>query len=350
LCRLLLAQRLLPCADYLEGYCLPEGNSLPDSRHKAIAFAPADNKQLVINNKDKMKDLYQKYFPNFQQVQITTTSTTINALVGGEGPPLLLLHGYPQNLLMWRKVAPSLAANFTVIVSDLRGYGKSGKPDTDEQHLPYSKRVMAQDQVDLMLALGHQTFMLAGHDRGARVAHRLALDHAKRITKLIILDILPTLQLYRETDMSFATQYWHWFFLIQPYPLPEMLLGKNVDFMAQAIFAKLVKSGAVTTDVLAAYKKNFSNPKALRASCEDYRAGATIDLLHDEADIDKKILCPTLVLWGAQNLVYQKKEMIKEWQKKAVQVTGQSMNSGHFITEEVPEDTISIFEEFLKNK
>ena len=297
-----------------------------------------------------MKDLYQKYFPNFRQVQVTTTSTTINALVGGEGPPLLLLHGYPQNLLMWRKVAPSLTTNFTVVVADLRGYGESGKPDTDEQHLPYSKRVMAQDQVDLMAALGHSIFMLAGHDRGARVAHRLALDHADKVKKLIILDILPTLQLYRETDMSFATQYWHWFFLIQPYPLPEMLLGKNVDFMAQVIFAKLLQSREVTADVVAAYKKNFSDPSALRASCEDHRAGATIDLVHDEADIDKKIQCPTLVLWGAQNPVYQKKEMLKEWQKKAVQVQGQSMNSGHFITEEVPEETIKIFKAFLENK
>ena len=291
--------------------------------------------------------LYEKYFPDFQQVSVETTETTINALVGGAGPPLLLLHGYPQNLLMWRHVAPALVTHYTVIITDLRGYGASGKPDTDEQHLPYSKRKMAKDQVEVMTALGHSTFYLAGHDRGARVAHRLALDYPDRVQKLAILDILPTLQLYRETDMDFAKNYWHWFFLIQPYPLPEMLLGKNVDFMAQAIFAKLLQAGAVTMDVLNAYKTLFTDPTALRASCEDYRAGATIDLVHDEADLDQLIQCPTLVLWGANNVTYQKRDIIKEWQKRAVQVQGQAMESGHFIAEEVPKATIQTFKSFF---
>ena len=293
------------------------------------------------------QELYTKYFPNFKQVQIATSSTTINAVVGGKGPALLLLHGYPQNLFLWRKVATDLAKHFTVVASDLRGYGESGKPETDEQHLPYSKRVMAQDQVDLMAALGHEQFMVAGHDRGARVAHRMALDHPEKVQKLAILDILPTLQLYQETDMDFAKNYWHWFFLIQPYPLPETLLGNNSDFMAMAVFAKLLQSGAITPDILACYKNNFTNAKALRASCEDYRAGATIDMVHDQADLHQLIGCPTLILWGAQNPVYQQKDIVSEWKKRAKEVSGFAVDSGHFIPEEAPAATIQHLSKFF---
>lgn len=291
--------------------------------------------------------LYKKYFPNFKRLTVDTSSTTINAVVGGTGPPLLLLHGYPQNLFLWRKVAPALAKDFTVIVADLRGYGESGTPQTDEQHQPYSKRAMATDQVELMAALGHEQFLLAGHDRGARVSHRLALDYPDKVLKLSLLDIQPTLQLYEETDMNFAKNYWHWFFLIQPYPLPETLLSNNVDFMGMAIFGKLLQSGALTMDVIESYKQNSTRPAYLRASCEDYRAGATIDLEHDRADSHQRIQCPTLILWGTQNPVYKKKNMIQEWQKKATQVIGQGIDSGHFIPEEAPEETIEALKTFF---
>jgi len=250
------------------------------------------------------KELYSKYFPTFQQVSIKTSETTINAVVGGKGPALLLLHGYPQNLFLWRKIAPALTKQFTVIASDLRGYGESGKPETDDQHLPYSKRKMAQDQVELMTALGHQQFMVAGHDRGARVAHRMTLDYPNRVLKLAILDILPTLQLYQETDMAFATNYWHWFFLIQPY-------------------------------------------HTLKASCEDYRAGATIDMEHDLADKEIRFECPTLILWGGENLVYKKRNIIAEWEKKGTDIRGHVINSGHFIPEEAPEATLAAFNTFF---
>ncbi len=293
------------------------------------------------------KELYTKYFPTFQQVAIKTSETTINAVVGGKGPALLLLHGYPQNLFLWRKVASELAKQFMVVASDLRGYGESGKPATDDQHLPYSKRKMAKDQVELMAALGHDQFMVAGHDRGARVAHRMALDHPDRVLKLAILDILPTLQLYQETDMAFATNYWHWFFLIQPYPLPETLLGNNSDFMAMAIFAKLLESKAITSDILAAYKASFSDPKTLRANCEDYRAGATIDMEHDLADKEVRFKCPTLILWGGKNEVYKKRDIIAEWKKKGTNIRGHVIDSGHFIPEEAPKATLATFNEFF---
>jgi len=206
---------------------------------------------------------------------------------------------------------------------------------------------MAQDQVELMTALGHQQFMVAGHDRGARVAHRMTLDYPNRVLKLAILDILPTLQLYQETDMAFATNYWHWFFLIQPYPLPETLIGNNADFMAMAVFSKLLQSKAITPDILAAYKTSFSNPHTLKASCEDYRAGATIDMEHDLADKEIRFECPTLILWGGENLVYKKRNIIAEWEKKGTDIRGHVIDSGHFIPEEAPEATLAAFNTFF---
>jgi haloacetate dehalogenase len=293
--------------------------------------------------------IYTKYFPGFEQKRINTSDTTINTVSGGSGPPLLLLHGYPQNLLIWRKVAPALSKNFTVVATDLRGYGESAKPETDPQHYPYSKRVMAIDQVQVMQSLGFSNFYVVGHDRGARVAHRMSLDHPEKVKKVALLDILPTYQLYQETDMAFARNYWHWFFLIQPYPLPETLLANNTDFMTMAIFKDMLQKGQISDDILESYKRNFSDPTALRATCEDYRASAGIDLEHDEKDLQQKIKCPTFILWGKQNPVYAGKDMLNQWLNRASNVIGLGLDCGHFIPEEMPEKTVEIFNDYFKS-
>ncbi|MEM6317025.1 MAG: alpha/beta hydrolase [Bacteroidota bacterium] len=288
-------------------------------------------------------------FPNFECKRIQTSETEINLVVGGEGPPLLLLHGYPQSHIIWHKVAPKLAEFFTVVATDLRGYGDSGKPKTDEQHLPYSKRVMAKDQVEVMQYLGFDTFKVIGHDRGARVAHRMALDHPKKVEQLVLLDILPTLWLYDNTDQDFATNYWHWFFLIQPYPLPETLIGQSADFMAKAIFGPLLMSGACKPTAFAAYQRTVKEADILHATCEDYRAGATVDLVHDRADFDERIQCPVQVLWGLKNPAYQQRDVLKVWREKAVNVVGNGLDSGHFIAEEAPEAMLTEVIPFLRN-
>lgn len=276
------------------------------------------------------------FFPNFENKKIQTTGAAINLVIGGAGPPLLLLHGYPQSHVMWHKVAPILAKHFTVVATDLRGYGDSSQPKTDETHFPYSKRAMAKDQVEVMGQLGFESFKVLAHDRGARVAHRMALDYPQKVEKLVLLDILPTLWLYDHTDQAFATNYWHWFFLIQPYPVPETLIGNSSDFMEKAIFGPLVAKGACTPESIIAYSRTMKESDILHASCEDYRAGATIDLVHDRADFSARIQCPLLVLWGAQNPAYQQHDVLQIWGKKAVNVQGQAVDSGHFIAEEMP--------------
>ncbi|MFK7980004.1 MAG: alpha/beta fold hydrolase, partial [Saprospiraceae bacterium] len=236
---------------------------------------------------------------------------------------------------------------YTVVATDLRGYGDSGKPKTDEAHYPYSKRAMAKDQVEVMTALGFERFKVIGHDRGARGAHRMALDFPDKIEKLVLLDILPTLWLYDHTDQAFATNYWHWFFLIQPYPLPEMLIGNSADFMGKAIFGPLAASGACTPESIAAYNRTVKDAAILHASCEDYRAGATIDLVHDRADFEARIQCPLLILWGAKNPAYQKQDVISIWKEKGVNVNGKAVDSGHFIAEEVPDSLLEEVAKFL---
>ena len=290
------------------------------------------------------------FFPNFKNKKIKTSEAEINLVIGGKGPALLLLHGYPQSHIIWHKVAPTLARYFTVIATDLRGYGDSSKPPTDKTHYPYSKRAMAKDQVEVMEALGFDTFSLIGHDRGARVAHRMVLDYPQKVKKLVLLDILPTLWLYDNTDQAFATNYWHWFFLIQPYPLPEMLIGNSADFMGKAIFEKLAASGACTLAAIEAYTRTIKEADILHASCEDYRAGATIDLVHDRADFNTKIQCPLLVLWGAENPAYQQQDILKIWGEKAINLRGKAIDSGHFIPEEAPEAMLEEVVFFLVNR
>ncbi|MFO1075917.1 MAG: alpha/beta hydrolase [Geminicoccaceae bacterium] len=274
---------------------------------------------------------------------LAVNGTEIFLRTGGSGPPVLLLHGYPQTHAIWHRVAPLLADRFTVVCADLRGYGDSGKPPGGPDHAGYAKRTMAQDMADAMAALGHERFMVAGHDRGGRVAHRLCLDHRERVTRAALLDIVPTLTLFRATDQAFATGYYHWFFLIQPEPLPERLIGADPLFY---LHHKLGHWSAgkdrawVDPAALAEYERCFADPAVIHASCEDYRAAASIDLVHDAADQEARIACPLLVLWGEHGLMHRRFDVLATWREKAAgPITGRSLDCGHFLPEEQPEAT-----------
>lgn len=284
----------------------------------------------------------------FEARRIETSGATINLRIGGDGPPLLLLHGYPQTLAMWHKIAPALAARFTVVLADLRGYGDSSKPAGGEAHVSYSKRAMALDQAEVMSALGFARFAVAGHDRGARVAHRLALDHSARVTRIAVLDIAPTLTMYERTDKAFATAYYHWFFLIQPADLPERLIGADPDFyLEKKIGAWSQAPGCFSPAALAEYKRCFRDPATIHASCEDYRASAGIDLEHDRADLDRRVECPLLALWGARGVVGRTYDVLAVWRERAADVRGRAIDSGHFLAEEAPEQTLEALSAFF---
>lgn len=276
----------------------------------------------------------------FTTAKLAVNGVNIHVRHGGNGPPLLLLHGFPQTHLIWRKIAPALAQRFTLVMPDLRGYGDSDKPEGGDGHANYSKRVMAQDMVEVMRSLGFASFGLCGHDRGGRVAHRLALDHQDKVQKLMTLDISPTQTMYEQTDQAFATAYYHWFFLIQPAPLPETLIGGDPGFYLRN---KLSGWGSNSNDfmgeeALAEYERCFRMPGAIHAMCEDYRAAATIDLVHDREDKDKQIACPTHVLWGGRGVVGRLFDPIADWQPKCARpVTGKAFPGGHYIPEESPE-------------
>ena len=258
----------------------------------------------------------------------------------GDGPPLLLLHGYPQTGYIWHKIAPPLTKDFTVVVADLRGYGDSDKPPTSADHAVYSKRAMAADMIAVMAALGHQQFFVAGHDRGGRVAHRLARDYPQAVERLAVLDIAPTAMMYDTTDMQFATNYYHWFFLIQPAPFPETLIGHDPKFFLESKMRHWGKDrSAITEDAFDDYLRCFSNPDTIHASCEDYRASASIDLEHDAADAGQKLDIPLLVLWGATAMVGNKYDMLAAWREVAVDVSGFSVPGGHYLPEESPDET-----------
>ena len=284
----------------------------------------------------------------FQQDRITTTGAEINLRRAGEGPPLLLLHGYPQTHVMWHKIAPALAERFTVVLTDLRGYGDSAKPPGGDNHEAYSKRAMAQDQVEVMTALGFDSFAVAGHDRGARVGHRLALDHPERVSKLALLDIAPTLAMYERTDMAFASAYYHWFFLIQPYDLPERLIGADPDFYLEKKIGKWSQNpGAFTAAALAEYKRCFRDPATIHATCEDYRAAAGIDLEHDRADLGRKLACPVLALWGAKGVIERSYPVLEIWRERVRDLRGKALPCGHFLAEEAPAETVAELLNFL---
>ena len=278
----------------------------------------------------------------------------IRARIGGSGPPLLLLHGYPQTSAIWHRVAPGLAENFTVVAADLRGYGESDKPPGGERHAAYTKRAMAQDQVHVMTGLGFERFFLAGHDRGARVSHRLALDHPGRVEKLAVLDIVPTRDMYRLTDRAFAQAYYHWFFLIQPEPLPERLIGADPEFFLRAKLGSL-GGGSTKTDLFAPeaieeYQRCFRDPACIHATCEDYRAAATIDLEHDELDLANKIACPLLALWGARGTVGRCfPNALELWRDRcAGPVEGEAFPGGHYLAEEFPDEVLARFRAFFR--
>lgn len=272
----------------------------------------------------------------------------INTRVGGSGPPLLLLHGYPQTHVIWHKVAPRLAEQFTVVATDLRGYGDSSKPEGGPQHANYSFRVMARDQVAVMEALGFPRFSAVGHDRGARVLHRLALDDPDRLQKLVLLDILPTLYLYEHTDMAFAAGYFHWFFLIQPYDFPEGLIAADPEHYLRQKFAKGLRTkDAITPEAMAEYRRCFKAPGTIHATCEDYRAAAGIDLEHDRLDLGRRITCPLLVLWGRQGILGKLFDVLTPWREQAAQVAGRAVDSGHYLPEEAPQEILAAIEAFL---
>lgn len=274
----------------------------------------------------------------FDAARLDVNGVTINLRHGGSGPPLLLLHGFPQNHLIWHRVADRLAERYTLVMPDLRGYGDSSKPIGAPGHVNYSKRVMAQDMVDVMQVLGHERFLVCGHDRGGRVAHRLALDHAKRVEKLMLIDISPTRTMYEQTSLAFAKLYYHWFFLIQPHPLPETLIGADPLFYLRFSLGGWGAEGKSFIDhkVMAEYERCFCAPEAIHAACEDYRAAATIDLEHDAAQ--EKIACPVHVVWGEHGVVGRLFHPLADWQEKSQRaVSGASVAAGHFIPEEAPD-------------
>jgi haloacetate dehalogenase len=279
-------------------------------------------------------------FEHFTQGRMAVNGTEIAYRIAGQGEPLLLLHGHPQTQAIWHKVAPYLTSQFTVVLADLRGYGDSGKPEPDAQHMNYSKREMAQDQSELMAALGFSQFSVVAHDRGARVAHRLALDHPQAVKKMVLMDIAPTLSMYRQTSETFARAYWHWFFLIRPAPLPEALIKADADLYLRSVMgSRSAGMQPFTEEAYADYLRCLQLDGTARGICEDYRASAGIDLQHDEADVNagRRVECPLLVLWGEQGTVGKCFAPLAEWEKVAEDVKGEALPCGHYIAEEQPE-------------
>lgn len=287
------------------------------------------------------------FFPGFTRRKVPTSGAVINVVTGGNGPGLLLLHGYPQTHIMWRKIAPHLVNKFTLAIPDLRGYGDSSKPAAGESHFEYSKRAMAQDLVELMGSLGFTTFAVAGHDRGGRVAHRMALDHADAVAKVVLLDIVPTYTVYHAVTKEIATAYFHWFFLIQPEPFPETLIGNNVEFYLKAQLLERVAPGAVDEQAFAEYLRCFSDPAMIHAICEDYRAGATVDLDHDAADLNRKVSCPVRVLWAQQGAFHRLFDVLGTWRERASNVSGRPVPGGHYLPEEAPQAVVEELVHFL---
>lgn len=289
------------------------------------------------------------FLQGFDVRRIQLPDLVVNCAVAGAGPPVLLLHGHPQTHVVWRKVAPALvAAGYQVIAPDLRGYGDSDKPDSDPQHVPYSKRVMAADQIALMDHFGHARFSVVGHDRGGRVAHRLALDFPDAVERLAVLDIAPTLTMYAQTDQEFATRYFWWFFLIQPDGLPEKLIASDPEyFLRRHISGQMKVKGSVDDAVIAEYLRSYRDPATLHAICEDYRASASIDLEHDRQDAARRVTAPLLAIWGAQSVVGDLYDVVATWQAKADHVSGVALPCGHAIPEEAPAELSAHILSFL---
>ena len=292
-------------------------------------------------------------FPDFDTKTFLAKSEDgpieISYLIGGTGPPLLLLHGFPQTKAIWSQVAPELAKHFTVVAADLRGYGASSKPHGKADHSTYSKRSMAADQHALMKSLGLNQFFLLGHDRGGRVSHRLAMDFPESVSRLMVLDISPTLSMYENTTMEFAKGYWHWFFLIQPEPVPETMIGANPEYWLKNHMGRHAGTGIFSPERWAEYLAGASNPESMHAMCEDYRAAATIDLIHDREDraAGRKLQMPLKVLWGEHGLVNKCFRPLDDWKEVAIEVTGKTVPSGHYIPEEIPEQLLAEVKDFF---
>ncbi len=288
-------------------------------------------------------------FEGFDELQIETSGATINLVKGGSGPPLLMLHGYPQSHVMWHKIAPRLAEDFTVVAPDLRGYGDSSKPHGDPGHLIYSKREMARDQAEVMTQLGFDTFLLVGHDRGARVSHRLTKDHSDRVLKLATLDIIPTHKMFQIVNKEMATNTYHWFFLIQPYDFPERMIGGAADYFIRTRFTRGANAETIfPPEAVEQYVRCFCDPGTIHATCEDYRAGASIDLVHDEADFDNKVTCPMLALWSETGYVGRTQNVLEVWSEYATNLRGFSLPAGHFLAEELPDATYEAIVGFMQ--
>ncbi|MDM0080817.1 alpha/beta hydrolase [Variovorax sp. J31P179] len=283
-------------------------------------------------------------FDAFTSFDLTRNGVKVHGRIGGRGAPLLLLHGHPQTHANWHRVAPRLAEQFTVVLVDLRGYGDSGRPPADEAHSNYSKREMALDALHAMRAHGFERFGVLAHDRGARVAHRLAADHPQAVERLMLLDIAPTLAMYENTSEAFARAYWHWFFLIQPPPLPEALIESDpVRYIRSVMGGRHAGLAPFTPEALAEYERCAAIPGSAQAICEDYRASAGIDLDHDRADIaaGRRLAQPLRVLWGAHGAVGRSFDVLSLWRERADDVAGGALPCGHYIPEEAPAELLA---------
>ena len=297
--------------------------------------------------------LLEKYFPGFEKKFIDVDGAEIHSVIGGTGnEAILFLHGHPENYLIWRFIAPKLSEKYTVVLTDLRGYGESSKPEGLDDHSNYSKRVMARDQVQVMQKLGFEKFHVVSHDRGSRVAHRLVLDNLDKVTTVTYMDILPTDDMYDSTNMAFAEKYYHWFLYIQPKPLPEKFLGADPKFFIDFNLRKKIGPTAKPNfpeEIMREYTRHFANPEVIHGICEDYRASYTIDRVHNDEDRDKVIEIPTLAIWGANGIVGKTWDVLAGWQKTCSNVEGLAVeNCGHFVPEEQPEIVLEALENFLQ--
>ena len=290
-------------------------------------------------------------FNDFQPFSIRTETpsggATIRGRKGGSGYPILLLHGYPQTGAMWHRVAPELAKRFTVVIPDLRGYGQSSKPETDEHHAPYSKREMALDMLQVMATMGYGRFHIGAHDRGARVAHRLALDHPDAVRAMAFLDVAPTREMYRATDEAFARAYWHWFWLTLPAPAPERMIGADPRGFWRLKCGSCWSNGSPGVDLfdaeaLSEYFRCWT-PETIHATCEDYRAAASIDITHDDADGGRRVEAPLLALWGSRGAIPRSFDCMSLWKQRAMNVAGYAIEGGHYLAEECSDAVLSAF-------
>lgn len=290
------------------------------------------------------------FLPGFDRFDLPTAAgATIHGVSAGQGPAVLLLHGHPQTHATWHQLAPALVqAGYRVVATDLRGYGDSSRPQGGVDHVNYAKRSMALDQVQVMRALGHARFAVIGHDRGGRVAHRMALDHPDTVERLAVLDIAPTATMYARTDQRFATRYFWWFFLIQKAPLPERMIEADPEFFLRHHLQTQSRTPGVPSEpLIREYLRCYRRPGTIHAICEDYRAAAGIDLQHDKVDEARRLAMPLLALWGAKGVVGETYDVLATWREKAQEVRGKALDCGHCLQEEAPEETVAALLEFL---